>query len=379
MSNSYMTSPTKPLLELLQRFARLELSATDVVELNELLVGVDNWQTFLAQAELYTIANFVLRHAEKHDLAIPKATLLGLKALSMRHRAAADARYQLLQELLVAFEQKQIPIVGLKGVALAVMIYPAEELRPMRDIDLLVAKHQTAAAGEVLRDLGFDLPTQQPSKYMRASHQLPNATKQINGFTISVEIHHDALASDVRDHLFFEQAQADLQRVNWRDVCINTLAHETMLHQVSRHLEGLHPGAVLKLINVMDVVLYSEQFISEIDWGLMKLRYPHVLNTLKCLSYISPLSDELRSIVGGASNTELVGVGEIMLPLSHVFNGQRSLREQWNLLFCPSDWWLHLYYNVDPASSLIAVKLFKHPLTIAGWILKRLYSRVRGG
>jgi hypothetical protein len=49
------------------------------------------------------------------------------------------------------------------------------------------------------------------------------------------------------------------------------------------------------------------------------------------------------------------------------------------LLFSPSDWWLHLYYNVDPSNSLLIVKTIRHPATILAWLGQRLSSRLLGG
>lgn len=368
-------------LKLLQKLARLELTPKDVDFIQDSFDKLHSWKVFIQQAELYAISSLILKHVQTHELNIPTKELLSLKGLAMRHRAAADARYRLMRDLSHAFAQNGIPFVPLKGLALAPMIYPQDGLRPMRDIDILVPREREQQAADVLRGIGFKLPKAQPSKFMRDSHQLPNATKIVNGFTISVEIHHDALSRDVPGHLFYEDVTPHLQTVTWRELEFKTLGHEKMLHQVSKHLEGLHPGAVLKLINVMDVVLYAEQYINEINWGKLKSQSPHVLNTLKCLHIIYPLSAQLQLNISGTpfDQKELAGVGMIMLPLTHIISKQNTLFEQLKLLFAPSDWWLHLYYNVDPNKSLWLVKCLRHPLTITAWIGKRLFSRVLGG
>jgi hypothetical protein len=368
-------------LNLLQKLARLELNTQDVNAIQSSFDGLPNWTSFLNKAELYAISGLILNHVQQYDIRVPKAELFALKGLAMRHRAAANARYSLMQELSNALGESDIPFAALKGLALAPMIYPQDGLRPMRDIDILVPREQEQKAADVLRGIGFHLPDTQPSKFMRDSHQLPNATKRVNGFTISVEIHHDALSRDVHGHLFYEDVTPHLQRVSWRELEFKTLGHEQMLHQVSKHLEGLHPGAVLKLINVMDVVLYAEQYIDEINWDELRSNSSHVLNTLKCLHMIHPLSAQLQLKISGTplDQKELADVGMIMLPLTHIISKQNTVLKQLKLLFAPSDWWLHLYYNVDPNKSLWLVKCLRHPLTIAVWIGKRLFSRVLGG
>lgn len=359
--------------------AHFSLSGPLLVAARRELGQVEDWQQWLAQLELYGVSALAFKHVGEHSLSVPLQILIALRALALRHRAAADARYQVMQELLIEFATHQIPLVALKGVALAPMIYPADELRPMRDIDVLVPNHLEPQAAGVLRQMGFELPDTQPTKFMRASHQLPNATKTVNGFTVSVEVHHDALTQNVPEHLLYEDVQPFLQTVQWRDLQLLTLGHEQMLHQVSRHLEGLHPGAVLKLVNVLDVVMYSETFIDEIDWGAIKKSYPHVINTLKCLHMIVPLSAPLQAKAGGVPASRPDGVGVIMRPLTAIINKHNPLRKQLRLLFAPSDWWLHLYYNREPDKSLLMVKMIRHPLRVCGWLAQRLHSRLLGG
>lgn len=340
--------------------------------------GVD-WQALLDSCELTGITPLLQQHVEQYDLPIPDEVKLSLRALAMRHRAAAAARYQLLQALLPAFAAAGIPLVGLKGIALAPMLYPADELRPMRDIDLLVPRDCEDDAAKILRELGFDLPQTQSSRFMRDSHQLPNATKTVNGFTISVEIHHDAISRDIADTLDYQEVKDELQEVLWRDLTVTTLGHEHMLHQVSRHLAGLHPGAVLKMVNVMDVVLYAEKFQDELDWPRLATQYSHVLNTLRCLHYVMPLSSALQQRLGGVSDQSIQGVGETMMPFTMIAAANASVVEKWRHLMSPPDWWLHLYYNVDPQHSLLWVKWLRHPLTVGRWLLKRIWSAIMGG
>lgn len=271
---------------LLHQLTRLYLTEPEAAAINKELANVNHWPSLLDEAELKAIAPLFCQHVDSHQLSIPADARVGLKALAMRHRATAEARYQVMQELSAAFQSARIPLIALKGIALAPLVYPADYLRPMRDIDVLVPRGQQNDAGRLLREYGFDLPESQPSRFMRDSHQLPNATKIVNGFTISVEIHHDALSRDVPGHLFYETVEPELQTVKWRDIEFKTLGHEHMLHQVVRHLAGLHPGAVLKLINVLDVVQYAEKYHQEIDWVRISKDYSHVLNALKCLHFI---------------------------------------------------------------------------------------------
>lgn len=365
--------------QILHLVTGLSLSAEAAQELQRLLKKVSNWQALIADAELYAVANLLLKHVTDHSIEIDSKAKMSLRALSLRHRSVADARYRVITEISEIFADNDIPLVALKGLALAPMIYAEDRFRPMRDMDILVPTEKEQHAAELLREIGFNLPEQQANKYLRDSHQLPNATKKVDGFLISVEVHHDAFSRDVVGHLRYQDVESNLQIVRWRDLDVLTLGHSQMLHQVSTHLEGLHPGAILKLINVLDVVAYSEQFIDDIDWQEIKSRYPHVINTLLCLHLITPLSGALQEKIGGCVDAKPNGIGEIMQPLTAIINKRNSVKKQLNLLLRPSDWWLHLYYNTRPDKSLLLVKYWRHPTRVLTWLWQRFYSRVRGG
>lgn len=365
--------------QILHIATRFSLDETAAAELSQLLARVNNWQTLIREAELYAVANLLLKHITEHDIEVDPNARISLKALALRHQKVANARYRAMTEISQAFSDNSVPWVALKGLALAPMIYPEDRFRPMRDMDILVPKEKEQLAADLLRQLGFDLPKQYANKYLRDSHQLPNATKKVDGFLISVEIHHDALSRDVVGHLRYQDISAGLQTIRWRELDLATLNHSQMLHQVSRHLEGLHPGAVLKLINVLDVVAYCECYLDEIDWHEIATCYSHVINTLRCLHLITPLSEQLQKKIGGCIAAEPSGVGEIMLPLTSIIHKHNSYRKQANLLFKPSDWWLYLYYNIRLDKSLLLTKCWRHPLRVMTWLGQRLYSRIMGG
>ena len=364
---------------LLSLLARLPMSRNDAALLQRGLRQVDDWQELLEQLELHALAPLLLKHAQMHDIELPKHVMLSLKALQMRHILAADACFQVMQELDILLEKQGILFLALKGIALAPLIYHQIEIRPTRDIDLLVASEDLELAAEQLVYLGFKLPAVQPSRFMRDVHQLPNATKEVDGFTVSIELHHDALSRDVPGQLEFEQVWDESQRVVSAALHFQTLGHEHMLHQLCRNLAGHHPGDFIKLVNMLDIVVYAEQFLDEIDWRRVYNEFNHVLNTLRLLHPIVPLSTRLQTMVGNVCDARIQGLGQIMKAPGRIMSKRYSLREKLRLLLNPSDWWLHLHYTVPPGHSLRAVKWFKHPMRVLGWFIMRRYSALRGG
>jgi hypothetical protein len=75
-------------------------------------------------------------HTEPESL--PDAAKRMLVALVERHRRAAAAREACIDDLLTAFAAAKIPMLLLKGAALAHSIYSRPEFRAAADVDILV-------------------------------------------------------------------------------------------------------------------------------------------------------------------------------------------------------------------------------------------------
>ncbi len=338
-----------------------------------------DWAEWLANVELHGLSGFVNKHLDEHDLPIPTAIRLQLKALKVRHTAAARARHKVLVEIDHAFAEHGISYLALKGAALAPHVYKQAYLRPMRDMDLLIPLEQLAKSGQVLQSIGFEMEQEQPSKYMRDMHQLPNATKVVDGFTCSVELHKDGISREVRGHYYYPKDKTLLQNIEWDALSFQALEDVSMLHQVSRHLEGLHPAALQKLINVMDVIVLAQVVYDSGEWPRLKREFPHVINTLRCLHLLTPLPQGLAEVVGELPKTRPQGIGIIMGSLRSGLLHQRGLIAKLKPLLSPSDWWLYLYYNTHPDKSLMWIKCVRHPLRLCNWLARRLYSRLLGG
>jgi hypothetical protein len=359
---------------ILKKLACFDLEPDQVVELREALGVFSAWNTLQSGLELHAIAPLAYRHFHKHDLACPSSFMLGLKALALRHRAASRIRYQVLSELLQELERRDISILGIKGVALAPLLYPDPSLRPMRDMDILVPGKRAREVVAVMRLQGFSLPDKQPSRYEVLNHHLPNATRMVDGMTISIEVHKDAVNNDSFTRITWEKGITDSQEVGWQDITFRTLGHELMLLQLCRHLAGTQ--STLKLINVLDVVAYTEKFVDDIDWPGLGRTQPFVINTLRCLHLLCPLSETVQVWVKPDDHRQLEGVGENMIPVSVALSKNIGFKRKIDKLFNPSEWWLYLHYGVRPGRSLWPTKLFTHPFYLGYWLTKRMASRL---
>ena len=83
-------------------------------------------------------------------------SVLDLLARHLDHGRRRAARLRLeLERILVPFAERGIEVLVLKGTDTAYRYFPEPGTRPSADLDLLVAPHDIAAAGTVLRNLGF--------------------------------------------------------------------------------------------------------------------------------------------------------------------------------------------------------------------------------
>ena len=183
--------------------ARFAFSEEQLSFAHNELSRVTDWRAWVNEVEVNGLSGIVSKHVSEQGLTVPKPVAIQLKALNLRHRQAAEARFEAWSEMHDAFLDAGIPYVALKGAALMPYLYKDAMLRPMRDMDFLLPESHLLQSADVLRGLGFKLSDDQPSKFMRDMHQLPNATKRVNGFLISIELHRDGISREVPGHYYF--------------------------------------------------------------------------------------------------------------------------------------------------------------------------------
>jgi len=84
-----------------------------------------------------------------------------LRAVAAAHEAAVHQHLDAAKDLAEALRRRSVPAVFVKGVALALTVYPRPGLRSFGDLDLLVRPESLAAAELALADAGF-LPDPDP-------------------------------------------------------------------------------------------------------------------------------------------------------------------------------------------------------------------------
>ena len=144
--------------ELLVHCSRLELTSDERARLDELLECERfSWDVIVRDARWHRVSALVMRHLRSSDRCgqVPSEILDQLKEDYHRNTITNLSLYVELRRIVRALHDEEIPVIVLKGSALAGPVYGEIGLRAMRDIDLLVPKEQADRAFAVVEELGY--------------------------------------------------------------------------------------------------------------------------------------------------------------------------------------------------------------------------------
>lgn len=337
--------------------------------LNATFSPVNDWQELVAQAEVHGLSVMLGRLSNSGEVKIPRELDLQLKALTIRHKKVLAARRVVLLEVIELFEEHHIGFAFLKGAALANLIYDPPWLRPMRDIDILVSGDDALKAQKLLREIDFS-NEDYTSGYLFEHHHLPNSTRIQNNFTISLEIHHDALSGDVDASITLDTLTVKLQSFDFDHKKAFAFGHEDMLKHLYYHT--FEPAEIIKLGSMVDMVRYAGYFVDDIDWRALEENQPNTVNALRCIHALIPLPDRLQKKLIGQSEKswQATNMGKGFAPLSKI-SRLPNKRDKFRALLIPSEWWTHIFYGIVPGKSLAYTRLVRHPVTLSKWLLRR--------
>lgn len=206
-----------------------------------------------------------LRPALHHALAsrsvldsLPTALRRALNDAARLEGLRVEARRQQLREALDALAAAGVRCIVLKGAHLAEHVYPAELVRPMVDLDLLVAPRDAAAAHAALAALGYAPATNvaAPPRHwptLVRAHGLP------------VELHRAIEPCEAPFTLALDGVWARARPATIAGVPTLVLAPEDLLLHLALHMAHSHLlGA--SLVGVLDVRACVCRWGSSLDW-----------------------------------------------------------------------------------------------------------------
>ena len=116
-----------------------------------------DWQEIVRKTERFSLAPLV--HASLRDAAqsgsVPAPVAERLKHVYRREAIRGMAVREALQAILLRLQAAGIPVVVLKGAALAALVYTSPNLRTMGDIDLLVHRGDLDEVDKLLHSMTY--------------------------------------------------------------------------------------------------------------------------------------------------------------------------------------------------------------------------------
>lgn len=367
-------------IPLLASCARIE---PDIEQLRSLSACVKDWRALISQAERHGVGPLLYSHLKSACIALPPEASVSLAGVYLRHRQANGLRFQVLTEILEAFQASNVRALVVKGGALAQILYPEIALRPMSDLDLLVDADQLTRAAAVLQELGMSAASVDAGQHGKG---LATCGKAVAGIWVGVELHTDLFEAGFPASLTMRSLhdQPIAFHLGTTGVEGHTLGPGDLLWHLCQHLR-FHTTVFLpwRLIWMADIIGVAEGRLGAMPWEELRRARPETLALLSLVHCLCPLP---RAVLDGAGleSRQPSGIGLD-------FDGwpRKSLAQQKEKgtaailrdTLVPPEWWLRLHYGLGTDELALWQRWISHPWTIAkagaGMVASRTLLRAR--
>jgi hypothetical protein len=328
------------------------------------------WKELVRSGEQQGLSSLLYKHLRALGFKLPQSSRRDLQSLYLRTKRSNQLRNDAIAEILAVYRHQQIKVLLVKGIALANFVYSLPELRPMRDIDLLVGKADLKKAQETLVGLGYR--QQNDHDIADDYYHLAPMIKQVAGLPINIELHHNLLPFQQQYPAWpIEKSSGSAKTITVHNQQACTLNLEESLKYL--YLHGLQAPLTyeeFRLIHVADIISLVEAQLANIDWGLVRRLDPQLLDILSRLHFITPWKQQVIDLlhldlnkIPAAAATPYRGWPRRRLKDV----GLRQLPALARDTFWPSTWWLQIYYGRLGGPPYWKVRFFDHPRAIWRW------------
>jgi len=355
--------------------ARAEPHPAQQAALIQAAANTADWSQILRSAEPNNLTPLLYHHLASAGVRLPTPVKRELMGGYLQYTRSNEIRAAALAELLAELEQQGIRALALKGAALAHTVYPQVGLRPMRDLDILVAPTDLAQARATLVRLGYreEAESSAPPDH----HHLPPLGRLQNGLHISVEIHHRIFPSTRHYRpLGYAELSASAFVFSLQGRPAYTLSLEDTLWHIYRHAAGPPLLSIpFKLIYAADIVSLVEKYADQIDWDRLERLYPQIPRILPLLHFLTPWSPAIVERFAWDLSTPPAGIGA-------EYNGwpRRALRPDTLAdTFAPPEAWLRFFYGVGLGAPWAYAwrRWVRHPFHVFEWGLSTALATLR--
>ena len=258
--------------------------------------GLGSWERiFHAAAQLGIAPLLYTRLVRAASLAHVGTVLTERKRDLLWSQAHNMKRFAKLRPILAALRANGIPVIPLKGAALAELVYGHIGLRTMGDVDLLVHKEDLGRVETLLEDIGFHADeSYRPRAWYRTHHHhiVPYVSPD---HLLTLEVHHNISLATSRVRVPVSELWTHAQGVHIASVPCTALSWEHMLLHLALHIsdQNCFYRDIRGLCDVTEVV---KRYSRSIDWDLL-LRSAYMIGAQTHLYFTLSLSKDL---LGGA-------------------------------------------------------------------------------
>jgi hypothetical protein len=340
-------------------------------QLQQAAAGFNDWSAFLSEATNHRLLPLAYWTFKRHRIETPRQVKQVMAGAYLRQKSLAQTQTAAMLETLRVLSEHGIEAIALKGGALAHLIYPEPGLRPMEDIDILVAPDCVVRAREVLLSLGYVAP-RESSRYDRLYHHLPMAHRRDSGHTVCIELHRELFIRILNCRLDFSHLTRPFPQFEINGERVAHLDFASLLWMQYRGLRKL--AEPLRKLQLVDIALLAERLPDTWQGPALRVLHPGLWHALVALDRYIPLGNRTRQFLGMpprqiADTSEAVGCDYAGWPRPL---GARTLAD-WRQTLWPTRWWAEFFYGLAPQSSRWRIQrshwsLFLHQ----GWLRLKL-------
>jgi hypothetical protein len=222
---------------------------------------------------------------------VPEAVAAGLqqsyRVTGIRNLLLLRALGECLRELAAA----RLPVIVLKGAALAETIYSNVALRPMGDVDLLIHPADLPAMRAVLERLGYRLESAETHPGALAEHENELAFSRPGPIPVFIDVHWSLFDSPHhQSHMDMEWFWQTAEATRIGDVPALMLGPEAQVIHLCGHL-GLHHQAqgLLWWHDIAEVLFFYRE---RMNWAELLARTRHYDLVLPVRTVLARLAEE---------------------------------------------------------------------------------------
>ena len=245
----------------------VRLSADSITsELNQLLHRQIGWENVIQIAGgtgVSPLVYHVLDNIVDYNV-IPQSVTHKLHQVYQSNAIRNLLLYEELKRIIQAADEKSIPVIVLKGAALALSVYPNIALRTMGDIDLLVHQEHLETMDTIMRRFGYE-SNRDNIWDENENYHLPKYIRH----PYQIEIHWNLVPPDISVTLDLSGIWARAQHLQIGNVTALMLAPEDLVIHLCLHVSAHHLFQVRPLRNLCDIAATIHYYRDNINWQQM--------------------------------------------------------------------------------------------------------------